>query len=608
VACLLVAGCARDNGALQTAFNRFWGFAPDAVATAVREAPRSAADSVDRLVERVKPGDEAWAADPFLADNPAGHLADAQPTDARAEGVQTASIGDPAASGAGPSPAAAGVENTASLAPTDTVGDGAVVLVQNPPVVNEISSSDASVDAAAESETGAGENPFARLQPSEQPSDSSPLVQLKDTLDNEAQDPAASRPHISPVVARAEIDRLMLACRQEMRRGEFAIALRVALVAEQLAESVGVYFGPDEEQPGDVVVQLRERLAFEAVMKKSETPGDIPQDGSEATPIDDGEPAADVVASGSDAQDAADQQSKPSTTPAVPQASVAQTPVPQTPVKATELEAGWVPLIGPIDPLPLDEPAAEPRELPILPPGATASIPTATGPIEQTPAVPVGNEAEIVGPATVSGPEAVVVMPTLPQRSATDARLAVRDDFASAATDTPAALLSPPADLEAEPTADAAPVLLPPGPARVTANQSVSLESSEHGPLPSPGIAATEPSPVSTQSGPPVTLQRQDAFAVVTATSPVMPLIAPPPLSEDGLTDPANVVLDSPADTDGGAEHTDAPHDPPPVPDLAWGDETEAVNKQEPEQSSWLLPAFAGAAIVLLTLLAVRRR
>lgn len=241
-------GCSSNlHGPWQTAFSRFWGF--ERASATLKAAPQAVAESFESMVESIHRDPNALdcSKDPFL-DMQLTPSMQANPT----ESSTVATAPTPS-----DSPDESAVVQTLfqqpPVPPNETENPQMVQLAQHQPEVGEISSAEKSLPIVTPGEPNSSKN---RLKPLD-----SSLDELKDALQQDAKTRASEKPPASdPVVIRQRIDKMMQIANSEAARGEYAIALRMAMAAQQLVDTSGVFFGPEEQKPADMVANLRARM------------------------------------------------------------------------------------------------------------------------------------------------------------------------------------------------------------------------------------------------------------------------------------------------------------------------------------------------------------
>ncbi len=259
--CVLVSltGCSSNlHGPWQTAFSRFWGF--DRASATLKAAPQAVAESFESMVESIHRDPNAMdcSKDPFL-DMQVTPSMQANPT--KSSTVATASgTTDPK------NDSGSVVQTLFQQPPVEPNELGAkptVQLAQHQPEVGEISSTEKSLPIVTPGEPNSSKN---GVKPHE-----SSLDELKDALQQDAKTRSLEKPPASdPALIRQRIDKMMQIANSEAARGEYAIALRMAMAAQQLVDTSGVFFGPEEQKPADTVANLRARMKRrqQAVPKK----------------------------------------------------------------------------------------------------------------------------------------------------------------------------------------------------------------------------------------------------------------------------------------------------------------------------------------------------
>ncbi len=222
---VLPLGCAQRGG--ESAFRRFWGF---------DHAPSHTLDSqhVEPRFTNILPKfwGEHWTENPFLKSAEPISEQELAGTDGFSDAGNSF---DPAA--VPPLPAV--------LEPPDDP----VRLAQHQTAVHDLS-------------PPAPSEPAIERVPTEPPEFQSPsqLERLKIAIRHDAKTPLAPKDFDQTKTARRRVATMMQTARREMQVGEYEDALRWAIAAEQLAEGAELFFGPDEDLPGDLVRTLQDRL------------------------------------------------------------------------------------------------------------------------------------------------------------------------------------------------------------------------------------------------------------------------------------------------------------------------------------------------------------
>ncbi|WP_166830751.1 hypothetical protein [Thalassoroseus pseudoceratinae] len=275
-----LTGCSSNlHGPWQTAFSRFWGF--DRASATLKSAPHAVAESFESMVESINRDPNAMdcSKDPFL-DMQIEPSMQANPTDSHA--VTTAS--NSAESLETADPVVQTLFENPPVEPTDSESQSAVQLAQHQQEVGEISSTENTLPVVTPGEPNSSKKILERQESS--------LADLKNALQEDARSRMAEKPPASdPALIRKRIDKMMQIANTEAVRGEYAIALRMAMAAQQLVDTSGVFFGPEEQKPADMVANLRARMEKRqqtTQIAQTETPADKPI-LSEAVPTPPGE-------------------------------------------------------------------------------------------------------------------------------------------------------------------------------------------------------------------------------------------------------------------------------------------------------------------------------
>ena len=226
-------GCAQRQGAHALGFQPIWETTPSP------EALAGGADSPQKPVvrglipdlwERLM-GESEIAHDPFL------NSSMEQPSPASATQIAETIQDDPSTARITPRPLSGNpfrlVDHEAAVRE--------ISAPERPPVISPISR-----DAV----------PSAEASPNPEQ-----LDRLKQALNRDAKtERPLQPPHEGGEVLRIRVESLMKAARRDALRGEYPLALQRAITAEQLAARAGLFFGPDEDPPADLVRQLQDRL------------------------------------------------------------------------------------------------------------------------------------------------------------------------------------------------------------------------------------------------------------------------------------------------------------------------------------------------------------
>ena len=242
----LPLGCTQRGG--ESAFRRFWGFEHTPSHTVENQESQSHSANLLPKFWGGRSADQDWTEDPFLT-----------PAEPEA-GPLVADAGAPFDSEAVP-PLPAGFQEwpgTPGTAKQDIPADGrgnSLQLAQHQTAVHDISSADRSEPLESLETLLKSSKP--------QPPDAtgaSQLERLKIALRHDAKTQLPPKNFEEIKIARRRVETMMKTARRQMKFGEYEIALRWAVAAEQLAEGAELFFGPDEDPPGDLVRILQDRL------------------------------------------------------------------------------------------------------------------------------------------------------------------------------------------------------------------------------------------------------------------------------------------------------------------------------------------------------------
>ncbi len=246
VASLLVGftGCSSNlHGPWQTAFSRFWGF--DRASATLKSAPYAMAESFESMVDSINGDPNAMdcSQDPFLDMQltPSTH---ANPT----ESSTVSAVSD-----ASQEPVVQTLFQEPPVESRPSTDSSAVQLAQHQQNVGEISSTENKLPLITPGQPNSSKTPTSGQESS--------LAELKNALQEDAKTRTIEKPPATdPALIRKRIDKMMQIANHESTRGEYAIALRMAMAAQQLVDTSGVFFGPEEQKPADLVANLRDRI------------------------------------------------------------------------------------------------------------------------------------------------------------------------------------------------------------------------------------------------------------------------------------------------------------------------------------------------------------
>lgn len=177
---------------------------------------------------------------------------------------------------------------------TAEVDDGAgegnpFLLVEESQAVTEVSSdpSDPANNLTATPTPGNPNVPGQIAPPPASTRTDSQLDRLKNALSQDARRTQQTPPAVlKPDVVRSRIERMMQQSREQIAAEQYAAALRTAKAAQQLAELTSVFFGPDDDNPADLVSKLVERVKTLPAAVATTPPIVAPGPGAVATPAE----------------------------------------------------------------------------------------------------------------------------------------------------------------------------------------------------------------------------------------------------------------------------------------------------------------------------------